>query len=323
MTVDNLIMISAMYENGGNTTHRLLDGHPGLFVYPFESQVGTGLTNDFLSSYVPIRYRWPEFSMDGSPSDDYEAFWDEELKTYLRTPYRSKFRDCGIIMDEKKRKERFIQIADSLPRSRASLVRAFFQSTFETWENLNKSGNEKYYVGYNPAQILDAEKIIHDFPNGHIIHVVRNPYSGYADQFRRPFPPSLNRYAHTWSYCQILAMTYKAKYPDNVHIVRFEDLLINRQQILTNLFARLGLEMNDICLSPSFNGKVLEKIAPWGTIRTATVEENIATASELSLSQKQEVWAITRIAQNLMGYTNFLKTGDLEPINDSNSTGPF
>ena len=28
-----IIMLSAMYENGGNTTHRMLDGHPNLFVY--------------------------------------------------------------------------------------------------------------------------------------------------------------------------------------------------------------------------------------------------------------------------------------------------
>ncbi|MDX2017230.1 MAG: sulfotransferase, partial [Planctomycetota bacterium] len=80
----NLIMISAMYENGGNTTHRMLDGHPQLHVYPFESQVGTGFNNDYLASYVPIRYRWPEFPMNQSPEADYEAFWDEELKTYLR-----------------------------------------------------------------------------------------------------------------------------------------------------------------------------------------------------------------------------------------------
>ena len=58
-----LIMISAMYENGGNTTHRLLDGHPELFAYPFESQVGTNQVNDYLTSYVPFKYRWPEFPL--------------------------------------------------------------------------------------------------------------------------------------------------------------------------------------------------------------------------------------------------------------------
>ena len=68
-----IIMLSAMYENGGNTTHRMLDGHPNLFVYPFESQVGTGAGNDFLTSYVPIRYRWPEFPSDVSPAQAYGA----------------------------------------------------------------------------------------------------------------------------------------------------------------------------------------------------------------------------------------------------------
>ena len=41
----NLLMLGAMYENGGNVHHRLLDGHPEMFVYPFESQLGTRLVS--------------------------------------------------------------------------------------------------------------------------------------------------------------------------------------------------------------------------------------------------------------------------------------
>ena len=44
-----LLMIGAMYENGGNTTHRFFDGHPELFVYPFESQLGTRWVHDHLT----------------------------------------------------------------------------------------------------------------------------------------------------------------------------------------------------------------------------------------------------------------------------------
>lgn len=314
MSPTNVIMISAMYENGGNTTHRFLDGHPGLFVYPFESQVGTGYANDFLTSYVPIRYRWPEFPLIGKAEEDYESFWDEELKTFLRAPSRSKFRDCGIVMNELKRRARFIELVNASPRSRASIVSAFFRSTFDCWENYNVSGQEKYYVGYNPIQILDTDKILSDFPNGHVIHVVRNPYSGYADQFRRPFPPTLERYGHTWAYCQFLALTYKTKYPKNVHIIRLEDLIEDRYKTISNLLSAIGLEMSDKCLNPSFNGRVLEKIAPWGTIRTATQEENLATACELNNEQKQGIWNLTSLAQSLMGYDNFLESGKIQPL---------
>lgn len=314
MNAFNLIFISAMYENGGNTTHRILDGHPELFVYPFESQVGTGVNNDFLASYVPIRYRWPEFPMTGTPDADYEAFWDEELKTYLRAPGRSKFRDCGLKMDEARRKARFIEIVNQGPRTRARLIEAFFRSTFDTWENLNRTGRERYAVGYNPVQVLDTEKIFQDFPQGHVIHVVRNPYAGYADQFRRPFPPSLERYAHTWAYAQMLALTYKAKYPGRFHIFRFEDLVADRRSAVSALLSGLGLEFSEKCLVPSFNGVELAQVKPWGTIRTATPEENWATANELSAEQKAGVTELTRVSLNLMGYRDFLASGTVHPI---------
>jgi hypothetical protein len=87
-----LLMIGAMYENGGNTTHRHLDGHPQLFVYPFESQIGTRLVNDRLSSMFPPKYRWPTFDLDGTAASDFDAIIDEECKVRARTPHVSKFR---------------------------------------------------------------------------------------------------------------------------------------------------------------------------------------------------------------------------------------
>jgi hypothetical protein len=53
-----LLMLSAMYENGGNTVHRFLDGHPEMFVYPFESQLGTNFGHDHLTSMFSVKYRW-------------------------------------------------------------------------------------------------------------------------------------------------------------------------------------------------------------------------------------------------------------------------
>ena len=100
----NLIMISAMYENGGNVTHRFLDGHPALHVYPFESQLGNARCSDFLSSLFPFKYRYPDFPVSSDPDEDYELFFDEELKTFLRNRKVSKFRSADLVMDESERK---------------------------------------------------------------------------------------------------------------------------------------------------------------------------------------------------------------------------
>jgi len=301
-----LIMISAMYENGGNTTHRMLDGHLELFAYPFESQLGTSLVNDFLISYVPFKYRWPEFPMHGSVEHDYELIFDEEMKVRLRTPERSKFKHADMQICEAERKKLYCQIASSKPRSRAGAMEAFFRATFDAWKNVQRTGKEKMYLGYSPVQVLDTEKIMADFPtNGHVLHVVRNPYSGYADTKKRPFPISLPRYTWTWTYCQLLALTYAEKYPKNFHILRFEDLVANPKAAMTKLCGRLGLSYSDTCLYPSFNGKKLEQVYPWGTIRIPTPEVNVATANELTDTEKAEIKSLSIVMQRQLGYENF------------------
>lgn len=306
MTPLNLIMLSAMYENGGNTTHRLLDGHPQLMVYPFESQVGTPGNGDYLSSTVPVRYRWPEFSMSGDVNSDYEAFWDEELKTLLRVPGRSKFRECGMEMDETDRRTAFAAFIAEHGRTRANLVSAYFHSTFDSWKNVNRSGQEKYYVGYNPVQILDAGKILTDFPQGHILHVVRNPWSGYADTKKRPFPLSLERYVWTWNLSQMTALNWREREPERVHIIRFEDIVEDAKTAFSGFLKAAGLEWNDSLLTPSFNGKVLTEVFPWGTIRTPTPEANIATMNELNDAEKAAVQKQSAVMGSLLGYQDFL-----------------
>src|SRR5688572_14712125 len=104
-----LIMISAMYENGGNTTQRLLDGHPELYSYPFESQLGTKYVQDYLISLYAVKYRWPVFPLHGGLADDYESIIDEECKVRIKTPASSKFRDRALAMDDKERKRLFIR----------------------------------------------------------------------------------------------------------------------------------------------------------------------------------------------------------------------
>jgi Sulfotransferase family len=305
LTPFKLIMMSAMYENGGNTTHRMLDGHPELFVYPFESQVGTSTVNDYLSSYVPFRYRWPEFPLHARPADDYEAFFDEEMKTYMRARERSKFRGADLQIDEGGRKQWFVDFMEDRPRTRANLVEAFFRSTFEAWKNVRRTGKETAYVGYNPVQVLDAEKILHDFPKGHVLHVVRNPYSGYADTRKRPFPLSLERYTHTWTYCQLLALTYAEKYPKHFHIVRFEDLVADRRATMTKLCERLGISFSETCLYPSWNGQPMDQVYPWGTVRTPTTEANLATMNELTADEKARIKALSIVMLRGLGYENF------------------
>lgn len=304
-----LLMIGAMYENGGNTTHRFLDGHPELFVYPFESQVGTRHVNDGLSSMFPLKYRWPEFLLDATPAADYHAITDEEGKIRSRTPHVSKFRDHPFDMDDDERRDIYVSLVEKSGRSRADNVAAFFRATHTAWKDNSQTGEEKMYVGYSPIITVDSERILNDLPNGHVLHVVRNPWSAYADTKKRPVPLSLSEYVMRWAYNQRAALLARTLFPDRLHIVRTEDVMAAPRETLGAVCENLGLTAADTLAYPSWNGQELQEVYPWGTIRTATPEANHATAQELS---QEEQAAVRDRASDLLeplGYVEFLSQG--------------
>ena len=299
----HLLMLGAMYENGGNVTHRLLDGHPQLYVYPFESQLGTRLVVDSLSSTFPVKYRWPVFGLDATPETDYHSIIDEECKVRARTPHVSKFRDHPFDFSDDERRDRYLELVAANGRSRPANIEAFFRATFDVWYDRRASGREEWYVGYSPILVVDAETILEELSVAHFVHVVRNPWSAYADTKKRPVPLSLAAYMLGWTLNQHHALTARERFSDRLHILRTEDVL---EGALFELCERLGLERDDTLARPSWNGKELEEVYPWGTIRKAKPETNRATADELSNDERAEVRRRAGPYLEKLGYDDFL-----------------
>jgi hypothetical protein len=300
-----LLMISAMYENGGNTTQRLLDGHPELHSYPFESQPGTRLVADHLTSLFPVKYRWPVFALDGRVEDDYEAIIDEECKVRIKTPQSSKFRDQPIELTDPVRKAAFVACMAGKARTRANLVSAFFQASAEAWKDARRTGEEKVHVGYSPIIVVDADKIVRDLPTSHVLHIVRNPWSCYADTKKRAVPLSLAHYMTGWCINQQAALTAREMCPERVHLLRYEDIIVDPARVLGDFLANLGLARSETLRTPSWNGRPLDQVYPWGTIRTPTTEANRATANELTVAEKAEIAVRTRPLLGVLGYDGF------------------
>jgi hypothetical protein len=302
-------MVSAMYENGGNTTQRLLDGHPELFSYPFESQPGTKYVADHLSGLFPAKYRWPVFPLSGTPEADYEAIIDEECKVRIKTPQSSKFRDHPIDLPDRERKRLFVRHMEGRERTRGALMEAFFRASADAWRDFNRSGREHVHVGYSPVIVVDADKIVEDLPGAHVLHVVRNPWSAYADTKKRAVPLSMAHYLTAWCLNQQAALTFSALYPGRVHVLRFEDIVADPVGVLGRFLAGVGVGHCDSLARPTWNGRPLGQVYPWGTIRTPTPEANKATADELTDAEKDEVWLRARPFLGAFGYESFLASG--------------
>lgn len=297
------IMISAMYENGGNTIQRHLDGHPQLFVYPYESQPGTFQVADYMTSMFPQKYRWPEFGISGSVESDYEHIIDEEFKVRVNTPHVSKFRDVSDLgCSNADRKKLFLNMMKGRERTRANIMESFYRSTFQAWKTYKQTGKEIAYVGYSPIIGVDADKILFDFPSAIILHIVRNPYAAYAETKRRPVPYALDRYIRIWNYMQLAALNFQSMYPNNVFVVKYEDLVENKEKFFRNIAHILNIDFQNTMLYPSWNGQELGHQYPWGTIEIPTKDANKQTIAELTKEEHNRIKCQTVVINKVLGY---------------------
>lgn len=297
----NFVMISAGFEHGGNVTHRHLDGHPDLLVYPFESQLGNRSFNDFLASVERVQYRYPEFPEGISATEMYEQFIDEEMKTVLRKRNGSKFKDADLKLDEQKRIAEFVKFMGEPPYFRKHAIEAFFRSTFAAWENYYITPHENMtYVGYSPAIGIDADRMVKDFPDIRIMHIVRNPFSAYRDTKRRPFPQPLSKYLITWNIYHSTVEMYAKMYPENVKIFRYEDLVGNKENFMKEVSSFIGVKFRETMLYPSWNSvEIKNNIAPWGTVLKSSEDYNASIIDELNQDEKaQIVHATTALARH-------------------------
>ena len=288
-------MVSAGFEHGGNVTHRHLDGHSQFLVYPFESQLGNRNFNDFLASVERVQYRYPEFPEGLTAEELYEQLIDEEMKTFLRKKTGSKFKDADLQFDEANRLREFKRLLGTAPYARKQVIEAFFRSTFFAWKNYYTTPTDgMFYVGYSPAIGIDADRIVRDFPSVKIMHIVRNPFSAYRDTKRRPFPQQLSKYLITWNIYHSTVEMYAKRFPDNVRIFRYEDLVEDKAAFMKGVSEFIGVGYEPTMLYPSWNGvEIKDSIAPWGTVLKSTKAYNESVIDELSDEEKAQIIAGT------------------------------
>src|SRR5262249_29885957 len=112
-----------------------------------------------------------------------------------------------------------------------------------------------------------------------------------------------------WCLNQQAALTFSAAYPGRVHVVRFEDVVADPVGVLGRFLEAVGVGRCDTLACPTWNGRPLDQVYPWGTIRTPTPEANRATADELSDGEQEEVRVGTGPYLDVFGYGSFLASG--------------
>ncbi len=299
-----LILISAWNDSGGAFTHRLFDGHPALYAYPFEMQFGTEQLKDGFSDWFYAKYRWPSFSKSLTSQhagEIFDAIIDQELKSTLLDLRTSKFRNFKVDVNFEQWRKSFEINFQSMPSTRRAVLIAYINSFFENWLNRAASGQERAFLGHCPVVNVDFDKIHQDFPEIRMLHIVRSPYSGYADmRFRRP-EVCVEAYCQKWNLVNSMAVAFEKKYPDNIKCVPYLSLLTKREQTLVQLCQWLKIDFDPLLLEPTWNAKPILGLYPFGGVRIASVEHEYNYKDEL---KESELDAIKSSTEGIRGLFN-------------------
>ena len=299
-----LVLISAWNDSGGGFLHRLFDGHPECFVYPFELQLGTALLHDGFESWFRPKYRWPILPEDlgaASPEQLFELFLDDEVKGCLRGRAASKFREFDLELSMEAWRTQFAARLGAAPRTPERVIAAYVGGLFAAWRNRRGSGRERIYLGHCPTIVLDADRLLVDCPEARLIHVVRRPTSGFVDMRRRVPDVEVASYCRKWSLINMLGFYFAEKYPARMTTVRLDRLIEQQAAELGRLCAWLGLGYDAVLEGPTWNREPLAHLWPFGGVPVVSAAHERECEDSLSFEDRAVIDEETSAVRALYG----------------------
>lgn len=188
----------------------------------------------------------------GSPLQRWRA--NGSLEAKIRLIYSNvRLPDAGIAPEEF---ERYCRDHEVDPGSPAQLLRAFLLLCRER-------GGKALILEKTPAHIAHVRDILRWIPEAKILFTVRDARDAVSSLLRVKWTHSNpRRHAAYWAWCTRRALAMKAAHPEQVHIVRYEDLLLDSAGSLQAICGFLGIEYQEGMLS----GERAEGVVPaWET----------------------------------------------------------
>jgi len=247
-----LALISQIQRSGGSMLSQLFDGHPEVHAHPHELKVG-----------YPKKFIWPLIDLNGSPERWFEILFEDSAVDHFREGYKKmdKYEDTFLfIFPPSLQRQIFLNYLNSLEtRTYRDVFDAYMTSYFGAWiNNQNRLGEKKYVTAFTPRLAFMETNMVSFFetyPDGRLISVVRDPKNWFPSANRHQLDKygEINKALSQWNESARSTVRNKQIYGDRVCIITFEDLVQRTEAVMRYLSEFLGLQFDDILLTPTFN----------------------------------------------------------------------
>ena len=105
----------------------------------------------------------------------------------------------------------------------------------------------------SPGEVQHLSRIVKAFPNARIIHITRDPraqvFSAITNSRGRAFTAThVYNTAKYWVHCEELAYQFRARRPQNIMQVRYEDLVTSPRETASAICSFLGIAFEETML---------------------------------------------------------------------------
>jgi len=272
---------------------QLFDGHPGVHAHPHELKFGH-----------PKKYIWPQIDLGESPEQWFEILFEDIVVRHLRHGYKKmeKYTETFLfIFLPFLQKDLFLKYLDNQQViNLREVFDAYMTPYFGTWvNNQNISGPKKYITAFTPrlANLPENMKSFFEiYPDGRQISVIRDAKNWYPSASRhisRKYQ-DIRLALSQWNDNAQGMLRNKQKYGDLVCIILFEDLIRSTEAVMRYLADFLGIELDDILLTPTFNKTPVKPNTSFNLEKPGIMFSALERHKNLSRAESRFVDEITR-----------------------------
>ena len=240
-----IIILTGHRKSGTSMFHRLFDNYPEINLYPVDISV--------LYAYFPYF----------TGNKDYSA---KELRNRLKLILKTTLNSNNSNLNENEINSIIYQVNKTLTDDKLKEKMAVIGAIKNAWTNINGKNNQSLpFMFKETSQSIFFQEFKKDFPSIKMVSLIRDPRDNYAalkagvDKYYSLFGESekstlaslINRVRvdfHSSKLNQIL-------YPDSFLAIRFEDLVINPENIMKKVTQFLDLPFKESLLTPTISGK--------------------------------------------------------------------
>jgi hypothetical protein len=268
----------------------LFDGHPDLFVVPFESHFFQSIK--YWVSYYFRRTQPENLSLDEMKKGLYDWIVEsQETEHLIADGFTKGMWNLKAVED---------LMAQTKVTNLRELSDLYVKCIYKGLKNDNYPENAQF-VEKSVENAEFAQEILRIYPGARFIHILRNPYSNLVairNYSAIQQTGKKGRYPRLRSAIWSMHGSYHDLYRNkrlisNYHILRYEDLLMNPVESMKEISKFLDIEYKPLLTQPSMLGE------PWGGNSTSGKKFAVVSSENVDRWRKEitpiEVWLINRL----------------------------